>query len=315
MFGEPKGRKIPQKPKSKNIIIYAAVVAVLMAVALVSGRMRTRQLQSVVRSDAPFQVHVINVGQGDSILVLADGKAMLIDSGDTNGGRAVADYLDLLGIQELDCAVTTHLHFDHIGGFQDAVKGRKIGSIAEPFTPQALLPDDTAYTMYQKALASFPEDTCPRETLHDGDSFTLGSAEVQVLSPVENAEPSDLNNTSLVLRVQYGDAVCLFMGDLEESEEENLLERHPDLKADLLKVGHHGSQYATGEAFLKAVQPAYAAISCGKDNDYGHPAPETLERLQAAGAVTDITAEQGTLVYLYENGKLQAVPSRQEVQS
>ncbi|MCR5717624.1 MAG: MBL fold metallo-hydrolase [Oscillospiraceae bacterium] len=312
MFGQPKGRKIPQDPKAKNKLIYGIVIALLMVAALVSGRMRTKQLQSVVRSDAPFQVHILDVGQGDSILVLADGHAMLIDSGDASGGKAAANALGLLGVTDLEYAVTTHLHFDHIGGFAEVCKARKILKVAEPQTPETLLPDDVAYQSYTKAVQ---DSGAERITLHDGDSFTLGKAQVEVLAPAETAAPSDLNNTSLVLRVQYESAVCLFTGDLEKDEEEALLERHPELKADLLKVGHHGSQYATGEAFLQAVSPQFAAISCGKNNDYGHPSPETLERLKAAGAQVQITAEQGNLAYLYENGALHCVPQRQEGQS
>jgi competence protein ComEC len=307
VFGQPKGRKIPQKPKAKNKLIYGIVIALLMVVALVSGRMRTRQIRSVVRSDAPFQIHVIDVGQGDSILLLADGHAMLLDAGIPDAGHTVAEYLDLLNITELDYAAVTHLHSDHIGGFAAAVKNRKVQHFAEPVTPETLVPDDTVYQMYASAVKDVQQ-------LHDGDSFTLGGAKIDVLAPLD-AEVTDLNDTSLVLRVQYQDTVCLLTGDMEEAEEQALLERHPDLKADLLKVAHHGSASSTSEAFLEAVQPAFAAISCGKDNDYGHPAPETLARLQKAGAQVSITAEQGHLAYIYENGTLQCCPQRPEVQS
>ena len=304
MFGEPKGRKIPQKPKAKNKMVYGIVIALLMAVALISGRMRTRQIRSVVRSDAPFQIHVIDVGQGDSILILADGHAMLVDAGDADGGHAVAEYLGVLGITELDDVCVSHMHSDHIGGIASAVKNRKVQQFYAPVSPEDLVPDDTVYQMYSSAVKDV-------KALHDGDSFTLGKAEIRVLAPAE-AEVKDLNDTSLVFRIQYEDTVCLLTGDMEAEEEQALLERCPDLKADLLKVAHHGSSTSTGEAFLNAVQPKFAAISCGRDNDYGHPAPETLERLRKAGASVGITAEQGHLAYLYQNGKLQYVPQKTE---
>ena len=304
MFGEPKGRKIPQKPKAKNKLIYGIVIALLVAVALISGRMRTKQIRSVVRSDAPFQIHVIDVGQGDSILVLADGHALLLDAGDPDKGHAVADYLDLLGITEPDYVAVSHLHSDHIGGIAAAVKNRSVQHFAAPVTPESLIPEDTVYQMYERAVRDV-------QTLHDGDSFTLGKAEIRVLAPAE-ADVKDLNDTSLVLRIQYEDTVCLLTGDMEAGEEQALLERCPDLKADLLKVAHHGSASTTSEAFLHAVQPRFAAISCGRDNDYGHPAPETLERLQKAGASVGITAEQGHLAYLYENGTLRYYPQKAE---
>ena len=314
MFGQPKGRKIPQNPKAKNKLVYGIVIALLMAVALISGRMRTKQIRSVVKSDAPFQVHVLDVGQGDSILVLADGNAMLIDTGTPDSGHTVADYLTTLGISDLDYVVSTHLHSDHIGGFSTAVKGRQIKTVAEPVLPENLKPDDTVYEIYTKAASDNQDNIAQKVYWQDGDSFTLGKAQVQVLAPA-GTEVNDLNDTSLVLRVQYENTVCLFTGDMEAEEEQALLERHPELKADLLKVAHHGSASSTSEAFLNAVQPAFAAISCGKDNDYGHPAQETLERLQKAGASIGITAEQGHLVYLYQNGKLQYLPQKPEVQS
>lgn len=311
MFGQPKGRKIPQNPKAKNKLIYGIVIALLMLVALISGRMRTQQIRSVVKSDAPFQVHVLNVGQGDSILVLADGNAMLIDTGTSDSGHTIADYLTTLGVSKLDYVVTTHRHSDHIGGFSTAVKGREIGTVAEPVIPEDLIPEDTIYQIYAKASSENQSHIAKKEFWKDGGSFTLGKAEIQVLAPAET-EVKDLNNTSLVLRIQYENTVCLFTGDMEDEEEQALLERHSELKADLLKVAHHGSATSTSEAFLNAVQPAFAAISCGRDNDYGHPAPETLERLRKAGASIGNTAEQGHLVYLYQDGRLQYLPQKPE---
>ncbi|MBQ4464782.1 MAG: MBL fold metallo-hydrolase [Oscillospiraceae bacterium] len=122
MFGQPRLPRIPQDPKAKNKLIYAIVIAILVVVALISGRMKTQQEQAVPQSDADFQIHVIDVGQGDSILVLADGHAMLVDSGDADSGSTVCSYLKGLGVEKLDYAVATHLHFDHIGGFSDVLK-------------------------------------------------------------------------------------------------------------------------------------------------------------------------------------------------
>ena len=304
MFGQPKGRKIPQKPKAKNKMIYGIVVAVLMTVALISGRMKQQQEQAVVKSDAALQVHVIDVGQGDGILVIADGNAMLIDSGEPNAGYQVGDYLDTLGIKELEYVVATHLHSDHMGGFASSLSGRTVHCTAEPICPENLVPDDVVYHAYSRAVSDNSAKDCRKLTLQDGDSFSLGNAEIQVLAPADT-DAGSLNNTSLVLRLQYDDIVCLFTGDMETDAEQALLERHPDISADLLKVAHHGSEYGTGEDFLNAVQPRFAAISCSIDNDYGHPAPETLERLHAVGAQVGITAEQGHLVYLYDAGTKQ----------
>lgn len=312
MFGQPKGRKLPHQNKAKNIAIYCVVVAALMVVALISGRLRQQERAAVRQSDAPFQIHVIDVGQGDSILVLADGHSMLIDYGNSNAGNTVLSYLEILGINHLDYAVTTHYHFDHVGGFAAVAKSCTFDKVIEPPCPENLIPTDQPYKMYLNATTG---DKAPeKQTMQAGDTFTLGKAQIEVLAPAD-AQASDLNNTSLVLRLQYEDTVCLFTGDMTEEEEEKLLATDADLDADFLKVAHHGSKYGTSEAFLQRVTPEFAAVSCAKENDYGHPAPETITRLEASGKTqVGITAQQGHLVYLYENGKLVYYPQKSEVQ-
>lgn len=296
MFGQPKGRKLPQEPKAKNQALYCIVIAVLMLVALISGRLSMSLEGEVVQSDAEFQVHVIDVGQGDSILILADGHAMLLDSGIAASGAVVARYLDTLGIEELDYVAASHLHADHIGGFVKALADRKVGAFLEPPCPDNLIPTGTVYEMY---LSTIEQSGAELREIRAGDSFTLGGAEVAVLAPGEET-PDSLNNDSLVFQVKYGDTVCLFTGDMESEEEAELLERETFLKADFLKVAHHGSGGTTGEDFLARTAPKYAVISCGKDNSYGHPAKSTLERLDKYAGEVYVTTDFGNVVYLYD---------------
>ena len=297
MFGQPKGRKLPHPPKAKNKLIYGIVVAILMLVALFNARIKSQMIQNLRQSDAEFQVHVIDVGQGDSILVCADGHAMLVDSGEAASGSKVADYLDALGIKELDYAVASHFHADHIGGFAKVIEGRKVGTILEPECPESLIPTSTAFETYLDAVE---QSGAAYQTAKPGDTFSLGNAQITVVAPGVMDE-ENLNNDSLVMRITYKNTSCLLTGDMESSEESWLLEQGTDLQADFLKVAHHGSANGSGEALLSAVKPSFAAISCAKENDYGHPAASTLDRLAQVTNEVYVTADSGTVVYLYDH--------------
>lgn len=290
--------------KSKNKVIYCIIIVILTAIALISGKYslyqqettQTASNQDMIVSDAAFQVHVIDVGQGDSILVCADGESMLIDAAESSSAEAILAYLSTQNITELDYAIATHMHADHIGGYPDILQHIRVNHIFEPVCPDNLIPTTKTYENYLNAVETSGAEY---RTLQAGDSFTLGNASVTVLAPV-SMQASSLNNTSLVLRVQYEEIVCIFAGDMEESEEETVLAADYDLKATFLKVGHHGSATSSGEDFLAQVQPEYAAISCGVHNTYGHPAESTLEHLAVWTQNVAITAEQGNIVFLYD---------------
>lgn len=291
---------LPKEPKTKNKIIYAVVVAILSAVALFTGKYsvteESQQNQDITIADAEFQVHVIDVGQGDSILVCADGETMLIDTAESSAGAKILDYLGSQNITDLDYAVATHMHADHIGSFQKVFTQIKPAHVIEPVYQDSLIPTTKTYERY---LDTVEQTGAEYQSLKAGDSFTLGNAQITVLAPVTE-KASSLNNTSLVLRVQYDDIVCLFTGDMEVQEEKTILENNSDLKADFLKVGHHGSDTSSSEEFLAQVQPKYAAISCGVNNKYGHPADSTLEHLASWTDQVYITAQQGDIIFYYD---------------
>ncbi|MBQ8928498.1 MAG: MBL fold metallo-hydrolase [Oscillospiraceae bacterium] len=293
-----KKREIPSPPKVRNLVIFCVLVAILLGIALLNARLaHLQQDDSITVSDADFQVHMIDVGQGDAVLVIADGNAMLIDAGEPEAAGTVCAYLEAQEVGRLTYAVATHMHADHIGGMARVLTWCGAGALLEPGFPEDLTPTNTVYERYLDAIG---ESGTKVRTLYAGDSFRLGSADVQVLGPVKGETPDSLNNTSLVLRVQYDDVVCLFTGDMERSEEETLLHSGEDLRADLLKAGHHGSETSSGEDFLAAVRPEYVFISCGRDNSYGHPAESTLERLRLWTQDIHVTAEEGHIVFLYD---------------
>ncbi|MBQ9111920.1 MAG: MBL fold metallo-hydrolase [Oscillospiraceae bacterium] len=295
-----KKTNINDSKKSKRSLLYTIVVTILFAIACLNGRLMPQDEKmeqgDFALSDAEFQVHMINVGQADSILVIADGEAMLIDAAESGNAQTILDYLAAQNIKELKYAAATHMHADHIGGYGKVFAGIKVKTVLEPVYADSLVPTTKTYERY---LDGIDVTGAKLRAAKAGSTYQLGSATITVLGPVsKNAD--DLNNTSLVLRVDYEDVSCLFTGDMEEPEEEEILASSADLDVDYLKVGHHGASTSSSEAFLAAVTPQYAAISCGEGNDYGHPTPEALERL---GVHTDnilITKDVGDVVFCYD---------------
>jgi len=235
-----------------------------------------------------FSVHFLDVGQGDSALILCDGSAMLIDGGEADQSSKLYSFLTAKGITHLDYLVATHPHSDHIGGLSGALQVVRVDTALSPVTEH----DSKQFASLTKYLSLQDVSlTVPKA----GETFSLGSAEVAVLGPVEQ-DWAVLNDASLVLKITYGETSFLFTGDMEEAAEKALLEAGADLSADVLKVAHHGSSSSTCETFLAAVSPAHAVISVGEGNAYDHPATDVLARLEAAGAALWRTDLQGDLL-------------------
>ena len=233
-------------------------------------------------------VHFIDVGQADSILVQNDGENMLIDGGNVADSSLIVSYLRDYNVKTIDYLVCTHAHEDHGGGLNAAVRNFDIETIFAPKTGS-----DAKF--YQKLLDGIYAKGLEITTPEAGYSFTLGDASVQVLGPITESS-DDKNNTSIVLKLVDGENSFLFTGDAEREEEQDILNAGYDLSADVLKVGHHGSNSSTTYPFLREVMPSYAVISVGKDNSYGHPTEEVLSRLRDAEAEVHRTDLQGHIV-------------------
>jgi len=234
-----------------------------------------------------FEVHFIDVGQADSALVACDGHYMLIDGGNAEDSDLVYSYLERHGARHLDCMVATHAHEDHIGGLSGALNYATVDVAYCPVTEYSskVFHDMVRYLGEQGKSLTVPEP---------GEKFSLGSAQVEILGPV--TEYDDTNDTSIVLRIDYGEVSFLFTGDMETKAEADLIESGADLQATVLKAGHHGSDTSSGYQFLREIMPEYVVISVGEGNSYGHPSDEVLSRYRDLGAEVYRTDMQGHII-------------------
>lgn len=214
---------------------------------------------------------------------------MLIDAGIYGERYTVTSYIANRGIDSLDYCVATHPHSDHIGGMSEVIYNFDVDTLVYPLC-------DADSSSWNYVLDACDERGVSYLNPEPLDTFNLGDATVTVLSPERNAQYDDLNDYSLVLKLEYEDVSFIFTGDAESGVEKSLVSKGYDLSADVLKCGHHGSSTSSCKSFLNAVNPAAAVISCGKDNEYGHPHDETLETLNARGIEVYRTDLSSTVV-------------------
>ena len=229
-----------------------------------------------------FSAHFINVGNADAILLECNGKFALIDAGENNQGLLVSQYLAKQGVSELEFAIGTHPHSDHIGGL-DYV-------LSEIPTKTVYMPDAPHTTKtYSDLISVIKNEEIELVVPTVGDVFYLDDAVCIVLSPTRDYD--DLNDDSIVIRVVFGNTSFLLTGDATRIAEEDMLNSGLVLDSDVLKVGHHGSYTSSSYVFLREVMPKYAVITCGENNNYGHPHKEVISRLD------DLQKVHGTQTY------------------
>lgn len=238
-------------------------------------------------SKEPLEVHYIDVGQGSATLLKSGRHAMLIDTGDSDQGTKIQLYLTKQGVENLDYLVLTHPDADHIGGAPVIITKFGIGQL---FLSNYEKDNKTT----QKVRDAMQYKGLTASDCQVGDTYTLGNASFTILAPVK--EYADSNNASIVIMVQNGNNRFLFTGDCEAEAEADLIASGADLSADVYLAGHHGSDTASSQAFMDAVSPTYAVISCGEGNSYGHPHAEVLNRFRSMGIQVFRTDEQGSVV-------------------
>lgn len=274
------------KKKNKKKLIAFLVVLVLSAVSWLLDNYLTEPVE--VPDGSYLRVDFVDVGQADFIVVECDGIFMTIDGGNVEDSQLVQSYLEERNIDEVQTVVVTHAHEDHCGGVSALLKTVTAETVYCPVTEYDT---KTFRNVVSAANAQGLELTVPVV----GEVFTVGSAQVQVIGPVK--EYDDANDTSIVLRLTYGETSFLFTGDAETTSERDIMEAGFNVSADVLKVGHHGSSTSTSYVWLKAVAPTYAVISSNRteEPDYNHPHEEVVSRLRDEDAMVYRTDLQGTV--------------------
>lgn len=239
---------------------------------------------SALPVEGELEVYFIDVGQADSIFIRTGEEAMLIDAGNNGDGEDVVNFIKEKGTTKLDYVIGTHPHEDHIGGLDDVIS-------SDLQIENVWLPKITTNTKtYEEVLDAIENKGLSVTSPKKGDTFQLGTAEAEVMTD-SILDKNNLNLSSIVIRMQFGQNSFLFMGDSETENEETI--SWP--KTDVLKVGHHGSDTSSSEEFLSQVKPTYSIIMVGKDNSYGLPKTEIIERLKNVGSIVYRTDEEGTI--------------------
>lgn len=243
-------------------------------------------------------VHYIDIGQGDAELICCNGQYMLIDGGEVNMQAALLRYLRQEGVKELQYVICTHAHSDHCGGLDAVLKNFDVKTLFT--TPYA--GDSGAYEHFLRTA-----DSCgiEPEVPDFSAGYKLGDAEFRFIGPI--IEHEDQNANSLVVRLSYGESSFLFTGDMTSEAEQELLDAGVDVSCDVLKVAHHASFRSTSYSFLYEAEPDIAVISCGKNNDYGHPHKEVLSRLRDADCTVYRTDEEGSIVLFCDGSNVKRI--------
>ena len=237
-------------------------------------------------------VSFIDVGQGNCTLLRCGGKAILVDSGEVGAAQTVINYIKNLGIDELNCVLVTHPHTDHMGAMTKILYEFKIDDLIMPEIPEEIIPTNKTY---EKFLTAVSDNAGNVIAAKPGETYSYGEMKLEIFAPLRDYD--NLNDMSAVSRISYGNTSVMFTGDATTTVEKDLLKKNINYSATVLNVGHHGSKTSSSEAWLRAVNPKYAVICCGVNNDYGHPHSLITKRLEEFGIEYFETDLLGTIVF------------------
>ena len=283
------------KGKKGLRILFSVVLAVIVAaVAMITENANVDPV-----AVGEMFVDFVDVGQGDCTLIRTADAVILIDAGEAGTADTVVSYLKEKGIKNIDCCIATHPHSDHIGALYRIFEEFSVDTVLLPDIPDELIPTTSTYEKFLDGLENV-KNIIPTGA---GDNFDFGSLNLDILGPVK--EYDDLNQMSLVSKVSFGNTSVMLTGDAETPAETDMLKkRDVDYSADILKVGHHGSKTSTSEKWLKAVNPHFAVVSCGLDNDYGHPHKSIVNRLENFGVEYYRTDLEGHILFKSDGNEI-----------
>ncbi len=261
------------------------------ATASINDSTKSDKIDAKVKEN--FSVSFIDVGQADSVLIRNGNYNMLIDAGNNEDGEKLVNYFKSLGIEEFTYVFATHPHEDHIGGMDDIINNFKIDNY---YMSNKLSTTKTFMDVLDALDGRNLKYTVPNK----GDTLKLGDANIKVIYPGD--DKSNINDSSIVLKITYGKNSFLLTGDATSNVERKIY--NEDIKSDVLKVAHHGSSYSSTDVFLDKVKPYYAVISVGKNNIYNHPSNKTLEKLNKRNIKAYRTDLDGTIVFISDGDNL-----------
>lgn len=285
---EKKGERKMKQKGWKGLLLALSLLLTLTGCSVPEATQQGAQrVEQIAAEDVLLRVDFLDVGQADCALLSSNGHYMVIDGGNNGDADKIRSYLEERGVQRLDAVVGTHPHEDHIGSLDAIINHFDVDAV---YMPKILHTSKT----FEDVLDAIAEKGLKVKSPNPKDTIDFNGLEIEVLGPQK--EYKDFNNNSIVLKVNAGETAFLFTGDAEEPAEKDILQAGGNLRADVLKVSHHGSSTASTQAFLQAVQPRYAVISVGAGNSYHHPEEEALQRLKAIGAEIYRTDLQGDIV-------------------
>ena len=295
--GKSGRKKLAKKLTATIIALIIVVLASLLGI----------DLTGEVPVEGQLVVHMIDVGQADCFLLIQDGMTALVDCGTRSTGKDAVAYLQEQGITKLDYVIGTHPHDDHMGGMYDVITNFEVGTVIIPDSSDGDITANwylklmnelkTAEVLNQKNQESTEPEELLTYDIHYAkveEVFNLGDATMLVLAA--ETDVSNTNNYSIVLKVSFGQMDMIMTGDAETEIEEKILESGVNIDAEILKLGHHGSDTSNSEAFLDAISPEYGLISSGLGNKYEHPIKEIMQRMEERNIEVYRTDESGSVV-------------------